>query len=61
MLVLQDALLAHDDGEINEEELHRIQDKETARGIEKSIQTGQQVIADGEFRLSSFATYPFVE
>ncbi len=57
---LQDAFAAYDAGEITKDALAAEQDRAVQDTIERFEATGSPIIADGEQRWSSFATYPFM-
>lgn len=59
--VLQDTLVAYDEGRVDRETLLREQDKAARDSVERMAATGEMYITDGEQRNSSFATYPLTE
>ncbi|CAA9513248.1 MAG: 5-methyltetrahydropteroyltriglutamate--homocysteine methyltransferase [uncultured Solirubrobacterales bacterium] len=58
---LQEAYQRLDDGEIEFEELQRLQDEAAEDSIKRLEQTGETYVTDGEQRESSFATYPITD
>ncbi len=58
---LQEAYAAYDKGEISKEQLETEQDAAVKDSIERFEATGSPIIADGEQRWSSFATYPITD
>lgn len=59
--VLQDTLVAYDEGRVDRETLLREQDKAARDSVERMAATGEMYITDGEQRNSSFATYPLTD
>lgn len=57
-LELQDAMIAHSQGEITSAELNTQFDKAVRETIERFEATGSPIVSDGEQTKSSFATYP---
>lgn len=55
---LQDAMLAHAQGEMTSKELDLLFDKAVSETINEFEATGSPVVSDGEQTKSSFATYP---
>ncbi|MEQ3551814.1 5-methyltetrahydropteroyltriglutamate--homocysteine methyltransferase [Pseudonocardia nematodicida] len=58
---LQEAYAAYDDGKIDKAALEQEQDAAVRDTIDRSEQTGEPIISDGEQRWSSFATYPITD
>lgn len=58
---LQAAYAAYDEGKIGKGELEAEQDAAARETIERFEATGSPIIADGEQRWSSFATYPITD
>ena len=58
---LQKAFQAHDDGQIDFEQLQAEQDKAAEDSIKRLEETGETYVTDGEQRESSFATYPITD
>ena len=59
--VLQDAYAAYDEGRVGLEELESAQEEAVRESIERFEATGSPIVADGEQRWSSFATYPITD
>ncbi|WP_433273041.1 5-methyltetrahydropteroyltriglutamate--homocysteine methyltransferase [Pseudonocardia xinjiangensis] len=58
---LQEAYAKYDAGEINKDDLEKLQDASVKDSIERFEATGSPIISDGEQRWSSFATYPIAD
>lgn len=58
---LQAAYAAYDAGEISKDQLEAEQDEAAKESIERFEATGSPIVADGEQRISSFATYPVTD
>jgi methionine synthase II (cobalamin-independent) len=60
-VALQASYAAYDKGEINFEQLGKVQDDACRDSIKRFEATGSPIISDGEQRISSFATYPLTD
>lgn len=58
---LQEAYARYDAGEIDRDDLEKLQDAAVKDSIERGEATGAPIISDGEQRWSSFATYPIAD
>jgi methionine synthase II (cobalamin-independent) len=58
---LQEAYAAYDAGKISKSDLQAEQDAAVRDSIQRSEQTGEPIISDGEQRWSSFATYAIAD
>jgi methionine synthase II (cobalamin-independent) len=58
---LQEAYAKYDAGEIDRDDLEKLQDAAVKDSIERFEATGSPIISDGEQRWSSFATYPITD
>jgi methionine synthase II (cobalamin-independent) len=59
--VLQAAYAEYDAGQIDRDDLVKLQDDAVKDSIERFEATGSPIISDGEQRWSSFATYPITD
>jgi methionine synthase II (cobalamin-independent) len=58
---LQEAYAKYDAGEIDKDDLAKLQDAAVKDTVERFEATGSPIISDGEQRWSSFATYPITD
>ncbi|KAK3691524.1 hypothetical protein LTR37_018601 [Vermiconidia calcicola] len=57
---LQEAFAQYDEGKIDRDALVAEQDKAAKDSVQRTEETGETLVTDGEQRISSFATYPLI-
>ena len=60
-MALQEAFANYDAGKIDKKALEEEQDKAAKDSVQRMEQTGEELVTDGEQRISSFATYPIID
>lgn len=60
-MALQKAFADYDAGKISKDDLVKEQDKAAEDSVKRMEETGEELVTDGEQRISSFATYPIID